>query len=188
MIPLKSASKKTLFVLLGLVIIILAFLGIQYYWLIPGVSIQSFRMTGESMRPSLQEGDRILVSRLYYSNHEPRRGDLVLFRSPWNSKQWYLKRIVALGGETLEIKGSQIFINSKEVKEPWIIAVQSQAENLGLGDGKSYQVPEDTVFVLGDNLNNSNDSRNFGVIPKRDLKGKVMVKYWPAGSRKIGSL
>jgi signal peptidase I len=142
-------------------------------------------MTGFTMHPALQDGDCVFVSQMYYLKHQPRRGDLVLLKSPENPDYWYIRRIVALGGEQLKIRGTHIIINGKEIKKSWNIYTD-QGEPQGLDNLPSYEVPKDSVFLLGDNADFSIDSRSFGAIPKGDLKGKVMVIYWSAALNKVG--
>ncbi|MCH8864405.1 MAG: signal peptidase I [Chloroflexi bacterium] len=135
-------------------------------------TVQSFIVVGISMKPSLENGQRILVSKATYYLHEPERGDILVFQPPENNQDDYIKRIIALPGDTVEIKENRVYVNGSQLEEDYIKSAPS------------YKVPEMTVpenryFVLGDNRNNSNDSHNGWVVPRENIVGKAWLSIWP---------
>jgi signal peptidase I len=153
--------------------------------------IQAFRIPTGSMRPTLLEGDAILVNKFIYGAKipftdfrlpaikEPKRGDVVVFIYPLDTKIDFIKRLVAKGGETVEIKEGTIYVDDKPLTEP----VFNQKYYYNRGDfgeqAKKIQVPNDSYFVLGDNSGSSKDSRYWGFVPKKNLLGKAVLIYWP---------
>lgn len=134
--------------------------------------LQPYIIPSSSMEPTLVPGDRILVNRLAYRFWAPNRGDIVVFSYPLDPKRTFVKRIIALEGETVELRDNQVFINGQNLKESYLKA----------GDYPPYgpeSIPKDKVLVLGDNRRQSGDSRDWGLLPKSDLIGKVWIIYYP---------
>ncbi|MFC1804261.1 signal peptidase I [Candidatus Omnitrophota bacterium] len=153
--------------------------------------IQAFKIPTGSMRPTLIEGDIILVNKFIYGAkipftnlrlpavRQPKRGDVIVFVYPDNPKKDFIKRLVAVGGETVEIDNGTIYIDGNPLTEPLF----SQRYYYNRGDfaeeASNIKVPEDSYFVLGDNSASSQDSRYWGFVPKENLLGKALVIYWP---------
>jgi signal peptidase I len=160
---------------------------------------QAFYIPSESMVPTLRVGDRVLVSRLSYRLHDPRRGDIVVFTSPFNgqrerrsiaervlhsvlesiglrqpSTEDFIKRVVALPGETVEGREGKVYINGRELREPYLTEA-------AVGDFKPRVVEKGQLWVMGDNRNRSSDSRVFGAIAERKVVGRAIVRIWPVG-------
>lgn len=133
------------------------------------------RISGSSMEPTVSEGDIVLVSRFAAMQGECTAGDIVLFRyTDGTESKTVIKRIIATAGEQICIlDNGGVAVDGTRCKEDYV-----QGETWGLVD---MTVPEDTVFVLGDNRENSFDSRNMGAIPCKDLKGKVFFRLFPLG-------
>lgn len=134
--------------------------------------LQPYIIPSSSMEPAMIPGDRILVNRLAYRFWAPARGDIVVFAYPRDTSRTFIKRIVAIEGETVELKDNQVYVNNELVKEPY----------LKPGDYPPFDpetVPTDNVFVLGDNRRESGDSREWGVLPKNYLIGKAWLIYNP---------
>lgn len=128
-----------------------------------------------SMLETLQLQDRVMVNKFIYHFKEPQRGDIVVFKPPeeLNTKEDYIKRVIGLPGETVEIKNGRAYINGRPLHEPYI------AEPMYYDYGPVV-VPEDSLFVMGDNRNHSFDSHMWNAWLKRDhIKGKAFVIYWP---------
>ncbi len=134
--------------------------------------VQAFELMGHAMEPTLIPGDRVLVDKRIYGRSEPRRGDIVVFRYPPDPTRVFLKRIVGLPGDRVEIRSGRLYIGGREVIEHPVKGVPS-------GYYGPETVPPDAYFVLGDNRNNSEDSRAFGSIPRGSLLGKVTKIYYP---------
>ena len=160
--------------------------------------VQAFKIPSGSMIPTFQVGDRIFVNKFIYGARvpflnmnlpavrQPKRGDIIVFISPETPEKDFVKRLVAVGGEKVQIKDGKILINGKVVDEP--VSIRSvfyyNSGDFG-GEGQVIEVPKDSYFVLGDNSGSSRDSRFWGFVPKKNLLGKVMVIYWPLHRMKV---
>lgn len=142
---------------------------------------QAFKAPSGAMLDSLQIGDHIICNKLLYKNVEVTRGDIIVFPFPKDRSISYIKRVVGLAGETIEIRNKQVFINGKLLEEPYTITTSdkifssetSPRDNFGPVD-----IPIDHVFVMGDNRDNSYDSRFWGYIQGSDIQGKAIYTYW----------
>ena len=141
-------------------------------FIVSRTAIQSFVVVGVSMEPSFEEGQRLLINKAVYRFREPQRGDVIVFHPPTNQRTDYIKRIVALPGDTVEIRGEAVYINGSKLYEPYI----EDPPNYTLGEKK---IPANNYFVLGDNSASSRDSRYWGFVERKSLRGKAMVIYWP---------
>lgn len=135
--------------------------------------LEPFYIPSGSMEPTLKEHDRILVSKLNYYFQEPERGDIIVFKYPKDTRRNFVKRVVAVGGETLAIKNSNLYINGRLIPENYL------PPGLRFADFGPVKVPEGSYFVMGDNRNNSDDSRVWGFLPKDLIVGKAIIIYWP---------
>lgn len=153
--------------------------------------VQAFKIPTGSMRMTLQEGDLILVNKFIYGAkvpffnfylpavREPKRGDVMVFVYPEDKKKDFIKRLVGLPGETVEIKGGSIYINDKPADDPIFKQIYYYNRGDFAAEGQKIMVPKDSYFVLGDNSVSSKDSRYWGFVPKNNLLGQAMVIYWP---------
>lgn len=148
--------------------------------------VQAFKIPSGSMRPTLQERDRLLVNKLIYRFNEPQRGDIVVFRFPLEPKKDFIKRLIAKEGETVEIKEGNIYVNGELVKDPVIKNITYVNAGSLENENSSITVPEGHYFVLGDNSANSRDSRYWGFVPEKNMLGKAFVIYWPP--KRVGSI
>ncbi len=139
---------------------------------------QATRVYGQSMEPTLGSNDRVIIEKLSYRFHPPRRGDIVVVVLSERS-QPLIKRIVGLPGETIAIRNGQVFINGKPLDEPYL-------KGPTYGFLPPTRIPAMHYFVLGDNRNASSDSRTFGPIPRESIKGRALFRYWPP--HKVGIL
>jgi signal peptidase I len=167
--------------------------------------LQAFRIPAPSMAPGILRGDSILLNKAIYKIKAPARGDVVVFIYPDDRRRYYIKRIVALPGDTIEIRDNKIIVNDRPLTYnspetapalnfnpgPEIQALEE--ENHGrrypilINGARTADLPKTTVphgacFVLGDNRTQSKDSRTFGPVPLADIKGRVDYIYWPAVS------
>lgn len=160
----KSAAKSTfLFVLQVtiLTLIIINFVG--------RVSV----VHGSSMTPSLHNNNRVLVNLLTYKFNEPDRGEIIVFQCPIDPDRDYIKRIIGLPGETIEIKDGVVYINDEKIDEKYLkdVDVTDNQEKI--------EIPPNHYYVMGDNRENSEDSRFWGPIKLKNIKGKAQLIFWP---------
>ncbi len=146
--------------------------------------VQAFKIPSGSMRPTLKEGDRILVNKLIYRFNEPERGSIVVFKYPLEPKKDFIKRLIATEGEEVQIKDGNIHINGRLIKEPVIKNIYYFNGGKLKNENSSIVVPQGSYFVLGDNSANSRDSRYWGFVPEKNIVGRAFVIYWPP--RRIG--
>lgn len=134
---------------------------------------QPFYIPSGSMEPTLQPGDRIIVNKITYRFSEPKRGDIMVFKYPRDPKRDFIKRAVGLPDENLNIKDSVVYINNKPIPQPFL------EPGLQFGSFGPVDVPTGSYFMMGDNRNNSEDSRVWGTLPGENIVGKAMFIYWP---------
>ncbi len=159
--------------------------------------IQNFKVEGESMEPSLHDGQYLFVNKAVYFRydvnwtshlfgnkgsdpqmvslfHPPQRGDIIVFQYPLDTSKDYIKRVIGLPGESVQIKKKDgVYVNGKKLDEPYI------KELADYPDTNPVTVPPNSVFVLGDNRNNSSDSHIWGFVPYENIIGKAWLCYWP---------
>ena len=138
-------------------------------------SLQTFGIFMSSMEPNFHEGQRLLVNKAAYFFAEPQRGDVIIFHAPGNQNGDYIKRVIALPGDTVEIKSSAVYVNNIRLDEPYV----RDPPNYSLG---KMVIPQQQYFVLGDNRNNSNDSHRGWLVPRDDIVGKAWLSTWPPDS------
>lgn len=152
--------------------------------LIRSFVVQTFYIPSASMEPTLEIQDRVLVNKLAYKFGDPSRGDVVVFERPpqdtGTTVKDLIKRVVALPGDTVEAREGKLYVNNEPVDEPYL---EAGTETLNL---PPTTIPEDRLFVMGDNRGNSSDSRVFGPIDEDLLVGKADLRFWPFG--RAGSL
>ncbi|MEN9646304.1 MAG: hypothetical protein RL238_2973 [Actinomycetota bacterium] len=142
--------------------------------------LQQFAVSGHSMDTTLHDGDRVLVNKLSYRLHDPNRGDVVVLKTIEGAgERDLIKRVVALPGETVEYRACVLYIDGRELIEPYLDPTVVTPTSCG-GDQAKITVPDDTVFVLGDNRGGSKDSRDIGPVSYGDLLGRAFVIIWPA--------
>jgi len=129
------------------------------------------RVDGFSMRPTLEDGEFVLVSRMSYKFSEYERGDIVVFHFPLDPKEELIKRVIGLPGDHVRVEGGQVFLNGQLLEETYIAEAPRYSGE--------WVVTEGFLFVLGDNRNNSNDSKDWGLLPQENVVGKAVLIYWP---------
>jgi signal peptidase I len=133
---------------------------------------QATQVQGQSMEPNLHTAQRVVVEKVTYRFHGPRRGDIVVIDLPEAGPELLIKRVIAMPGETIVSRSGQVYINGEPLDEPYITSP-------GGRDVTEQIVPPLHVFVMGDNRQFSNDSRNFGPVPIDDVIGRAWFSYWP---------
>jgi signal peptidase I len=193
----RSASKKGGGVFEFLVILLVSF-ALVFGFVRPFV-VEAFYIPSESMVPTLRVGDRVLVNKFIYRFTEPERGDIVVFKSVEGGKlppgenlieriiglfrddgaaklprEDLIKRVVGLPGEKISVRGGRLFVNGEPQREPYVN--KKYPDN---SFSTPTTVPKGHVFVMGDNRINSQDSRVFGPVPKRNIEGEAFLRFWP---------
>lgn len=139
------------------------------------LTVQSYTVVMSSMEPNFQEGECIMVNKVCYHSSDPQRGQVIVFNPPFDSPHPFIKRIIGLPGDVVEIEGGYVFVNGIPIEEEYIMAPPNQPMS-------ATEVPENEYFVLGDNRNNSNDSRSGWTVPRDNIIGKAWFVYWPPSS------
>ncbi len=136
--------------------------------------VELYIVDGPSMRPTLQHEERLIVNKFIYRVRNPEKGEILIFKYPRDTSRDFIKRVIATGGDTIEIKEGRVYVNDQMLKEDYILE-KTRTEY------PKVTVPEGTVFVMGDNRNNSDDSRfaDVGFVPLDLIKGKAVVVFWP---------
>jgi signal peptidase I len=137
--------------------------------------VQNYRIESHSMRPSFEEGQFILVNKLAFKLGAPERGDVIIFHNPNNTREDYIKRVIGLPGDTVEVRGQMVYINSRPLPEEYPLNAFAPNSHFG-----PVVVEADRLFVMGDNRGNSTDSRAFGTLSEDLVVGKAWVRVWPA--------
>jgi signal peptidase I len=137
------------------------------------LTVQSYTVVMFSMKPNFHDGDTIMVNKVTYRFSDPQRGEVIIFNPPFDSPHPFIKRVIGLPGDTVEIKDGQVFINGTPLDEDKYI---KERPNYTM---PATQVPENEYFVLGDNRNNSNDSRNRWTVRRDNIIGRAWFTYWP---------
>jgi signal peptidase I len=135
-------------------------------------AVQNFRIEGYSMEPNFHDGQFLIVNKLVYLLHPPERGDVIVFIPPTNTSRDFIKRVIGLPGDRIEITNGRVYVNGALLDEPYPL-------NPGTYSAGPVTVPPGEYFVLGDNRNNSSDSHSWGSVPAKDIIGKAWVSYWP---------
>ncbi len=135
-------------------------------------TIQTYEVFMTSMEPNFHEGQRVVVNKAVYIFGEPERGDVIIFNAPGGSDEDFIKRVIGLPGDTVEVKDAAVYVDGVRLVEPYI-------EEAPAYTMPAVVVPKDMYFVLGDNRNHSNDSHNNWYVDREDIHGKAWLSTWP---------
>jgi signal peptidase I len=135
---------------------------------------QPVRVEGTSMKPTLIDEERIFINKFVYRFSAVTRGDVVVFWFPRDTTKSYIKRVIGVPGDTVEVKDGTVFVNAKKLYEPYVTE-----ENRDHASMEGKELGADEFFVLGDHRNASNDSRAWGLVPRSYIYGKAVFVYWP---------
>ena len=192
----KKPAKAGINPFIELILILAVAFGLAY--LVQGWVVKPYRIPSVSMEPTLKVGDMVLVNRFIYRIHPPHRGDVIVFHPPGvgqtpirgartEASVNFIKRVIGLPGETIQIvKGTTLICRAPHrgcfaLHEPYVMAHRYPSDNYG-----PYTIPEGDYFVMGDNRGNSDDSRVWGPLPRRNIIGEAFLIYWPLD--RIGTL
>ncbi|MBO0377906.1 signal peptidase I [Staphylococcus warneri] len=155
---------------------------------------QPYTIKGDSMDPTLKDGERVVVNIMGYKIGDVKKGNVIVFHA--NKKDDYVKRVIGVPGDKVQYKKDQLYINGKKQDEPYLnynekrrqveyITGTFQVKDLANANSKSNVIPKDKYLVLGDNREVSKDSRSFGLIDKDQIVGKVSFRFWPLNEFKF---
>jgi signal peptidase I len=151
-----------------------------YAVLIVTFGFQVARVEGQSMAPTLEDQDRLIVNKAIYRISEPRRGDIVMLYYPLNPEKSFVKRVIAEEGDTVRIVDGRVYVNDVPLKDDYVAPEYRSHDDWG-----PQLIPEGYDFVMGDHRNNSSDSRTWGMVPKRYIIGKVQLRWWPVPTARV---
>ena len=133
------------------------------------------RVEGQAMAPTLAHQDRVIVNRLAYTSSSPQGGDVVLLRYPMNQRKMFIKRVIAVPGDTLRIEDGRVFVNDRPLEDAYVAQTGRSHDSLG-----ARTIPAGQYFVMGDRRNNSADSRHWGLVSEDLIIGRVAFRFWPS--------
>ena len=151
-----------------------------YAVIIVTFGFQVARVEGQSMAPTLEDQDRLIVNKLVYRISDPRRGDIVMLYYPLNPDKSFVKRVIAEEGDTVRIVDGRVYVNDIPLKDDYVATEYRSHDDWG-----PQVIPEGYYFVMGDHRNNSSDSRHWGMVPKKYIIGKVQLRWWPVPTARV---
>jgi len=151
-----------------------------YATLIVTFGFQVARVDGQSMAPTLEDHDRLIVDKLVYELGDPRPGDIVMLYYPLNPEKMFVKRVIAREGDTVRIVDGKVFVNGQPLRDDYVPNAFRSHDDWG-----PEVIKQGYYFVMGDHRNNSSDSRHWGQVPKKYIVGKVKVRWWPLQDARI---
>ena len=157
------------------IVFILAFV-IRYFF------IQPFVIEGSSMEPNFHNRQLILIDKISYRFHDPKRGDVIVFESPQDPSVYYIKRVIGLPGQHVLIKDGDVYVNGKKLSEPYLTKGQKTSIEGYESNTIDEKIPNDEFFVMGDNRDQSSDSREWGLLKRSAIAGRFMVVLYPRNS------
>lgn len=169
------ASNETGFVRFVGEIVLMIGLAAALAFAIKTFVVQPFRVPSSSLEPTIAVGDRVLVNKFVYRFESPQRGDIVVFSDPYGKLPALIKRIVAVGGDTVDIHDGHLWLNGKELEELYVHGKPTEPGTIPM----PVRIPAGYVFLMGDNRPVSGDARFFGPQPISHVEGKAFAVYWP---------
>lgn len=164
LLPDVRSWMRDIFVSLGIAGIVIVFL------------YQPVKVEGNSMMPELADQERIFINKFIYRFEDIERGDVVVFWYPLDPAKSYIKRVVGLPGETVQLVNGEVYVNGRRLLEPYVLSEYRDRQSMG-----PIRVPSGEFFVLGDHRTSSNDSRVWGTVERKLIYGKAVFVYWPVG-------
>lgn len=174
--PAPKPTFKDHFIDFFQTLVVFAAIGTAIYWLVA----QPHKVSGSSMFPNFKNGDYIITDKITYRLDDPKRGDIVVFKNPKDETQDFIKRIIGLPGDKVKVQDGKIYLNGKQLNEPYLANTITTNPGSFLQEGMEITVEPDRYITIGDNRPASSDSREWGFITRGEIIGKVFFRYWPA--------
>ncbi len=173
-------KKKIIYIIKEWVISII--IAVCFALLIRTFVVALYIVDGSSMKPTLLDGERLVVNKFLYRFKEPQKGDIIVFEYPSDREKDFVKRVIATPGDDIEIINGIVFLKGQPIKEKYIFEPMILAK-----DYPKIHIPPGYIFVMGDNRNNSEDSRfrDVGLVSFENIKGKAMLLFWPLNKFKV---
>lgn len=171
--PVKKLSNFLLDILQTIVLAIAIFM-IAYLFL-----FQPHKVDGNSMDPNFVNGEYLLTDKLSYRLRPPQRGEVIVFESPVNRRQDYIKRIIGLPGENVAVQSGKVLVNGRPLEERYLPPNFYTQDGAILSEGRTITLGPDEYIVFGDNRDHSSDSRSWGPVKRKEVVGRAWVIYWP---------
>lgn len=143
---------------------------------------QFHKVSGNSMVPTFKSGDYLITEKVTYRFSIPKRGDIIVLKNPRDESEDFIKRIIALPGDTIKIENNTIYVNGGPIQEEYLPPQTSTRAGSFLEEGNQITAGPNQYFVMGDNRNHSSDSREWGAITKEEIVGRALFRYWPPQS------
>ena len=156
------------------IVVIMALLVMVYLFIMSPQEVN-----GESMEPNFHNSEYILTNKVTYKFRQPKRGDVIIFKSWKNKDVDYIKRVIGLPGDTIELQHNAIYVNGQKLEEPYLSPNVAIFGGSFLQEDQPTVIPDNSLFVSGDNRPHSSDSREFGPVAESDIIGVVILRYWP---------
>jgi signal peptidase I len=156
------------------IVVSLAIFALVYIFL-----FQPHQVDGRSMEPNFHNGEYILTDKVSYRLHEPKRGDVVVFHSPQDERVDFIKRIIGIPGDMVELKGGYVYLNGTKLEEQYINDPGQVAPGRFMHENMPVEVPMGQYLVMGDNRLHSSDSREWGFVTRVEIVGRAFFRYWP---------
>lgn len=178
----KPKRRSGFGVVIELIVIAAVALGLAY--LITNFIAQPYEIPSGSMEETIDIGDRVFSEKITYNFGDPKQGDIVTFTDMTNPSRVLIKRVIATGGQTIDLRDGVVYVDGKALSEPYTNGKPTYELNSSIT--YPYTIPKDSMWVMGDNRTNSSDSRAFGAVPLSNLTGHAFFRYWPID--RIGTL
>lgn len=140
---------------------------------------QFHKVSGNSMVPTMHNGDFLITEKISYKFGSPKHGEIIVLKNPRNESQDFIKRIIAVPGDTIKIEKSSVFVNNQPLKESYLPTATPTRSGAFLNEEAIIKAGPNQYFVLGDNREHSSDSREWGPVTKEEIVGKAFFRYWP---------
>jgi signal peptidase I len=144
--------------------------------------MQPHQVKGASMLPNFKDKEYLLTDKITYKRSEPKYGDVIVFKAPVNENYDFIKRVIAVPGQTVMVKNGKVFVDGKQLEESYLGDNVMTNSGQFLLEGESYVVQAGEVIAFGDNRSHSSDSRDWGPVPEQNIVGRVFFRYWPANA------